>query len=100
MTTRYIDDVTIAGFSQTRPTGSSLELADACPISFSLPQITRAGVFAEHGTAVHAFVRARLVGADLDQALEAIDEDTKETCRGINLDELVGDLEVVRSEVA
>jgi hypothetical protein len=96
----HVDDVELNGFSQTRITGSALERAEACPISFSLPIVTRAGVFAERGTVIHAFLRARLIGADLKTALEKVPDDEKDTCRGINVDELVGDLEIVRSEVA
>jgi hypothetical protein len=91
---------TIAGFSQSRPSGSSLERAAACPISFSLPQVTRAGIYAEQGTAIHAFIRARLIGTALIEALAFVPEDLRDTCRGIDLQKIVGEMAIVRSEIS
>jgi hypothetical protein len=83
-----------------RPTASSLERAEACPVSYALPQISKASEWAERGSAIHEFVRARLVNRPMVEALEHVPEELRDTCRGIDLHRLVGDLATVRSEVA
>lgn len=91
---------TPVNFELTRPTGSSLERAEACPVSFSLPQITKASVFAEHGTAKHAYIRALLIGMVPAKALESVPLDLRDECRAIDIRQIVGELATVRSEVS
>ena len=83
-----------------RPTASSLERAEACPVSYSLPSVTNASEWAERGTAIHEFIRVRLANRPMDEALKSVPEEHRETCRGIDMHELVGDLAIVRSEVS
>lgn len=83
-------------------TASALERAEFCPMSFSLPQIENVSEDAARGHEIHGYLQRRINGASLEAALEHVEEENRDTCRGIDFSKLLGDFRpgTVRSEVA
>jgi hypothetical protein len=79
---------------------STIERDEGCPVSSSLPQITKNSAWAARGTRLHAFIAARLNNRPMVEALEHVEDEEKDTARGVDLHRLVGDLAVVRTEVS
>jgi hypothetical protein len=84
------------------PSASALERVLACTASHVLPAIYDAGgEHAQRGTAIGRFVRSVIGGTPVDMALNAVPVDEwRETCRHLNWQGLVGDLNSVRGEMA
>jgi hypothetical protein len=81
-------------------TASSLERAEKCPVSFALPQIHTEDEDAARGHVIHAFLRRIIDGVGVEEALKHVDEDNRDTCRGVELPKIIGDFASVRTEVA
>lgn len=81
-------------------TASALERVEACPASEALPKVTTASEWADRGSRLHRFIAARLANRPIEEAIEHVEEDERETARGIVLSSLVGDLETVTTETA
>lgn len=82
------------------PTFSALERAEHCPASFALPQVHEQDEDAQRGTAIHAFLRRVISGASKETALEHVEPEHRDTCRGIDFRSIVGDLASAHAEVA
>jgi hypothetical protein len=79
---------------------SSLERAERCPISFALPQVHEQDEDAARGHVIHDFLRRCISGASKEAALEHVEAEHKDTCRGINLAAVIGDFAEAHAEVA
>ncbi len=82
------------------PTLSALERAEACPVSFALPQVHEQDEDAERGHVIHAFLRRCISGASKESALEHVEDEHKDTCRGIEIRQVIGDFAEAHAEVA
>lgn len=73
------------------PTGSGIARALACPASQALPRVERSSEYAERGDWRHKFVE--LVGqVGAEKALEAIPEEYRDECEGIDIEGLPTEL--------
>lgn len=78
-----------------RLTGSALDRALHCGAAFALPAVQRDSRDATRGRKVHAFLELLVTGTPRDEALEAVHDDVRAICEGIDPSEVcAGEAEV------
>lgn len=77
---------------------SALHRVLACPASELLPHIRSTGSRAARGTSIHSYIRRRIAGLPVNDAL--VDKEHRYTCHGIDVDEIVAGLSSVACEVS
>lgn len=81
-------------------TWSEAERVEACPTSAVLPRVLESSDDADRGSAIHRFLRNRIVGVDEQHALAQAPTALRDTLSRINLKWLLAGLRDVRAEVA